>query len=131
MLGNQRHQPCGLNASTANVTQLTYTPLNKTTYMNQEKFAEWLQSQGLNSYDEAVEQFLKQVADNFDPRDYMTPTQREIADLSLEELESEYAMVQAKTNPRSAAQRKFITQRYEYELNNAGTTTTEQDSSNA
>ena len=99
--------------------------------MNQEKFAEWLQSQGLNSYDEAVEQFLKQVADNFDPRDYMTPTQREIADLSVSDLAAEYALVQSKTSTRSAAQRKFITQRYEYELNNAGTTTTEQDSTNA
>jgi len=99
--------------------------------MNQEKFAEWLESQGLNSYDEAVEQFLKQVADNFDPRDYMTPTQREIADLSLEELESEYALVQAKTSSRSAAQRKYITQRYEHEQNASRTTTDQQDPANA
>jgi len=97
--------------------------------MNQEKFAEWLQSQGLNSYDEAVEQFLKQVSENIDPRDYMTPTQREIADLPFAELETEYQLVQAKASSRSAAQRKFITQRYEYEISRP--TTTEQDDANA
>jgi len=99
--------------------------------MNQEKFAEWLESQGLNSYDEAVEQFLKQVSENIDPRDYMPPTQREIADLAFAELETEYQLVQEKASTRSAAQRKYITQRYEYEINNAGTTTTEQDDTNA
>ena len=99
--------------------------------MENEKFAEWMQENGINSYDEAIQKFIEQVSANIDPRDYMTPTQREIADLSLEELESEYALVQSKTSTRSAAQRRFITQRYEYEHNNAGTTATEQDDANA
>ncbi len=99
--------------------------------MNQEKFAEWLESQGLNSYDEALEKFLQQVAENIDPRDYMTPTQREIADLTTEELEAEYQLVQDRISSRSAAQRKYITQRYEQEQNAARNTTTEQDSADA
>ncbi len=99
--------------------------------MNQEKFAEWLESQGLNSYDEALEKFLQQVSENIDPRDYMTPTQREIADLSPEALETEYQLVQDRISTRSASQRKFITQRYEHEQNAARNTTTEQDSTNA
>jgi hypothetical protein len=61
----------------------------------------------------------------------MTPTQREIADLSLEELESEYALVQAKTSTRSAAQRKYINQRYEHEQNVLREATDQQDPTNA
>ena len=99
--------------------------------INKENFEEWLQTQGLSTYNEAFEKFLEQVSENIDPRDYMTPTQLEIADLSADALEAEYKMVQDRISTRSAAQRKFITQRYEHELNNAGTTTTEQDSSNA
>lgn len=99
--------------------------------MNQEKFAEWLESQGLNSYDEALEKFLQQVAENIDPRDYMTPTQREIADLTTEELAAEYQLVQDRISSRSATQRKYIIQRYEHEQNAARNTTTEQDSADA
>jgi hypothetical protein len=99
--------------------------------MENEKFAEWMQENGITSYDEAVQKFIEQVSQNIDPRDYMTPTQREIADLSLEELESEYALVQAKTSTRSAAQRKYINQRYEHEQNVLRDTTDQQDPANA
>ena len=99
--------------------------------MENEKFAEWMQENGISSYDEAVQKFIEQVSENIDPRDYMTPTQREIADLSLEELESEYALVQAKTSTRSAAQRKYINQRYEHEQNVLRDTTDQQDPTNA
>ena len=99
--------------------------------MENEKFAEWMQENGISSYDEAVQKFIEQVSENIDPRDYMTPTQREIADLSLEELESEYALVQAKTSTRSAAQRKYINQRYEHEQNVLRDTTDQQDPNNA
>ena len=99
--------------------------------MENEKFAEWMQENGISSYDEAIQKFIEQVSENIDPRDYMTPTQREIADLSLEELESEYALVQAKTSSRSAAQRKYINQRYEHEQNVLRDTTDQQDPANA
>jgi hypothetical protein len=99
--------------------------------MENEKFAEWMQENGISSYDEAIQKFIEQVSENIDPRDYMTPTQREIADLSLEELESEYALVQSKTSSRSAAQRKYITQRYDHEQNVLRDTTDQQDPANA
>ena len=99
--------------------------------MNQEKFAEWLESQGLNSYDEALEKFLQQVSENIDPRDYMTPTQKEIANLPADELAAEYKMVQDRISTRSASQRKFITQRYEHEQNAIRNAAAEQDSTNA
>ena len=99
--------------------------------MENEKFAEWMQENGITSYDEAVQKFIEQVSQNIDPRDYMTPTQREIADLSLEELESEYALVQSKTSSRSAAQRKYINQRYEHEQNVLREATDQQDPTNA
>lgn len=99
--------------------------------MNQEKFAEWLESQGLNSYDEALEKFLQQVSENIDPRDYMTPTQKEIANLPADELAAEYKMVQDRISTRSASQRKFITQRYEHEQIAIRNAAAEQDSTNA
>jgi hypothetical protein len=99
--------------------------------MENEKFSEWMQENGITSYDEAIQKFIEQVSENIDPRDYMTPTQREIADLSLEELESEYALVQAKTSSRSAAQRKYINQRYEHEQNVLREATDQQDPTNA
>jgi hypothetical protein len=81
---------------------------------------------------EMYEQFAKQVQEmdpkdmqrlqeflsmyrNKDPRDYMTPTQREIAYLSLEELEQEYNLVQSRESNRGRAQRDLIVSRWEYE----------------
>lgn len=71
----------------------------------------------VDSYQEAMEAFLKELSENIDPADFMPPSQREIAKLSLEELTAEYELVQQKTSTRSAAQRKYITQRFEYEQN--------------
>jgi hypothetical protein len=67
------------------------------------------------TYEEQLEEFLKQLSENIDPMDYMTHTQREIARLSLDELTAEYELVVAKQSSRSAAQRRYITQRYEHE----------------
>jgi hypothetical protein len=68
-------------------------------------------------YSAEFEKFLEQVSENIDPRDYMTPSQREIADLPADALAEEYAEVCAKTNTRSASQRAFIRARYETESN--------------
>lgn len=71
----------------------------------------------VDSYQESMEAFLKELSENIDPADFMTPTQREVAKLSLEELTAEYELVQQKVSTRSAAQRKYIVQRFEYEQN--------------
>lgn len=71
----------------------------------------------VDSYQEAMEAFIKELSENIDPADFMPPTQREIAKLTLEELTAEYELVQQKTSTRSAAQRKYITQRFEHEQN--------------
>lgn len=61
-----------------------------------------------------LQEFLSMYR-NKDPRDYMTPTQREIAYLSLEELEQEYNLVQSRESNRGRAQRDLIVSRWEYE----------------
>jgi hypothetical protein len=99
--------------------------------MSEEQFQKFMESKGIDSYDEAVQQLLEQMQQTIDPRDFMTPTMREIADLTLEELQQEYDLVQQKINTRSAAQRKFIIQRYEYEQNAARESAVEQDSTDA
>lgn len=53
-----------------------------------------------------------------DPKELMTPTQKEIAELTLEELEAEYQQVQAKTSDRGRTQRDYIVIRYEFEQSN-------------
>ena len=45
----------------------------------------------------------------------MTPTQREIAYMTTEELEEAYQQVQARTSGRGRMQRDLIISRYEYE----------------
>lgn len=85
----------------------------------------------VDSYQEAMEAFLKELSENIDPAEFMTPTQREIARLSLEELTAEYELVQQKVSTRSAAQRKYITQRYEHEQNAARESAAEQDTPDA
>jgi hypothetical protein len=99
--------------------------------MTEEQFQKFMESKGIDSYDEAVQQLLEQMQQTIDPRDYMTPTMREIADLTLEELQQEYDLVQQKISTRSAAQRKFITQRYEHEQNAVRESAGEQDSTDA
>ena len=58
---------------------------------------------------------MEQLQNTFDPKDFMTPTQREIAELNLEQLATEYQQVQAKTSDRSRAQRDYIVTRYQFE----------------
>jgi hypothetical protein len=85
--------------------------------MNPEQTPEDLMDQlgSVATYEEQMEEFLKQLSENIDPTDYMTPTQREIARLSLDELTAEYELVVAKQSGRSSAQRRYIIQRYEHE----------------
>ena len=74
----------------------------------------------VDSYQEAMDAFLKELSENIDPADFMPPSQREIAKLTVEELTAEYKLVQQKNSTRSAAQRKYIVQRFEYEQNKEG-----------
>ena len=66
--------------------------------------------------DEQLQKIMEQLQSQFDPRKFMTPSQREIAELSEEELSAEYLLVQAKTSNRSRMQRDFIVTRYEFDL---------------
>jgi hypothetical protein len=65
---------------------------------------------------EQYEMLLNQLQNSINPMDFMTPGQREIAMLTELELESEYALVQAKKSNRGRVQRDLIIDRYEYEL---------------
>lgn len=99
--------------------------------MTEEQFQKFMQVNGIDSADEAVQKMLEQLQQTIDPREFMTPSMREIAELSMEQLTIEYEQVQQKNSNRSAAQRKFITQRFEYEQNAARQTAVEQDSPDA
>ena len=99
--------------------------------MTEEQFQKFMQVNGIDSADEAVQKMLEQLQQTIDPREFMTPSMREIAELSMEQLTVEYEQVQQKNSNRSAAQRKFITQRFEYEQNAARQTAIEQDSPDA
>ena len=96
--------------------------------MTEEQFQKFMQVNGIDSADEAVQKMLEQLQQTIDPREFMTPSMREIAELSMEQLTIEYEQVQQKNSDRSSAQRKFITQRFEYEQNAARQTAVEQDS---
>lgn len=61
--------------------------------------------------------FLQEFTKNIDPTDYMPPSVREVARMDMQTLKSEYDLVQAKQSERSSAQRRWITERYEFELN--------------
>lgn len=73
------------------------------------------------SEQEMFDAMLKQLQQTMDPRDFMTPTQREIAYLTTEELEAEYQLVQARQSGRGRMQRDLIVSRYEYEQQNPQT----------
>lgn len=60
--------------------------------------------------------FLQEFTKNIDPTDYMPPSVREVARMDMQTLKSEYDLVQAKQSERSSSQRRWITERYEYEL---------------
>ena len=70
-----------------------------------------------NEITDEQQAILEQLQKTFNPKDFMTPTQREIADLTLEDLESEYQQVQSKTSSRGRTQRDYIVTRYEFEQN--------------
>ena len=59
---------------------------------------------------------MEQLQNSFDPLDYMTASQKEIARLSEDKLAAEYLQVQSKTSSRSRMQRDCIVTRYEFEL---------------
>jgi hypothetical protein len=85
----------------------------------------------VDSYQEAMEAFLKEFSENFDPLDFMPPSQREIMHMLADQFQAEYELVVKKESSRSAAQRKYIIERYEQEQNAAREATDQQDSSNA
>ncbi len=64
---------------------------------------------------EQMQALIEQLQNSFNPMDFMTPTIREIAELSKEQLAAEYLLVQEKQSDRSSNQRKFIVSRYEFE----------------
>ena len=81
---------------------------------------------------EQMQALIEQLKNSFNPMNYMTPTQKEIALMSMEQLEAEYLLVQDKKNPRSRMQRDLIESRYEFEQTKLKENeTTEADTSNA
>ena len=81
---------------------------------------------------EQMQALIEQLQNSFNPMDFMTPTQREIAELSMEQLEAEYLLVQAKQSNRSSNQRKYIVSRYDFEQNKLKENeTVKNDTSNA
>jgi hypothetical protein len=65
---------------------------------------------------EQYEAFLQEFAKNVDPTDYMPPSIREVARMDMQTLKSEYDLVMAKQSERSSSQRRWIQERYEFEL---------------
>ena len=66
---------------------------------------------------EQYEAFLQEFQKNIDPTDYMPPSLREVARMDMDTLKTEFELVQQKQSTRSSAQRRWITERYEYESN--------------
>jgi len=60
-------------------------------------------------------ELLQQLINSFNPKDFMTPSQLEIAELSPEQLNDEYALVQSKSSTRSRSQRDLIVARWNHE----------------
>ena len=73
--------------------------------------------------------FLQELTKNIDPTDYMPPSVREVARMDMQTLKSEYDLVQAKESERSSAQRRWITERYEFELTKLQNETEQEDDS--
>lgn len=80
--------------------------------------------------EEQMQAIMEQLQNSIDPRDFMTPSQREIADLKLEQLEAEYLLVCDKKSSRSRNQRDYIVSRYEFEQSKLKDETNENDTSN-
>ena len=60
--------------------------------------------------------FLQEFTKNIDPTDYMPPSIREVARMDMATLKSEYDLVTSKQSERSSSQRRWIQERYEFEL---------------
>lgn len=60
--------------------------------------------------------FLQELQNNIDPTDFMPPSVREVARMDMQTLKSEYDLVIAKQSERSSSQRRWIQERYEFEL---------------
>jgi hypothetical protein len=60
--------------------------------------------------------FLQELQNNIDPTDFMPPSIREVARMDMQTLKSEYDLVIAKQSERSSSQRRWIQERYEFEL---------------
>ena len=65
---------------------------------------------------EQYQAFLEEFQKNIDPTDYMPPSIREVARMDMSTLKSEYDLVIAKQSERSSSQRRWIQERYEFEL---------------
>ena len=63
--------------------------------------------------EDQMQKIMEQLQSQFDPRKLMTPGQREIAELSDDDLSAEYILVQSKISNRSSKQREYIVTRYE------------------
>jgi len=64
---------------------------------------------------DAYQEMLKAISEQIDPRDYLSPAKREIAKMSMEQLEEEFNLVVTKQSTRSRSQRDLIESRWEYE----------------
>jgi hypothetical protein len=64
---------------------------------------------------DAYQEMLKAISEQIDPRDYLSPAKREIAKMSMEQLEEEFNLVISKQSTRSRSQRDLIESRWEYE----------------
>lgn len=65
---------------------------------------------------EQYQAFLEEFQKNINPTDYMPPSIREVARMDMETLKSEYDLVTTKQSERSSSQRRWIQERYEFEL---------------
>jgi hypothetical protein len=65
--------------------------------------------------EDQMQKIMEQLQRQFDPRKLMTPSQREIAELSDDALSAEYILVQSKISNRSSKQREYIVTRYKLE----------------
>jgi hypothetical protein len=77
--------------------------------------AEHLEQLGIDN--DTYMEYLKTMQEQIDPRQYLAPSMREVAMMTMEELETENNLVVSKQSVRSRAQRDLIQSRWEYEQN--------------
>jgi len=64
---------------------------------------------------DAYNEMIRKIEEQIDPLDYLPPSLREIAKMSMTQLEEEFNLVAAMVSTRSSAQRKLIASRWVYE----------------